>query len=878
MTSPITPNPGIHNVPQSTVTNSSALFSPAQIETFALQLFNAFALTVINAILSALGLSQFEGPIDQAILALESALQGIPQDNILGLGNLAGTVSVIELALSTISAAIGNVVDTITNVLGITGANNLISTMESALTSGLSGLLPAVFDNLDGTGSIVSTLITDLADGTAFLESQLGNSPLATLVDSLDGTAMSVAQLVQNFTGGANPIISTAQDLVDTITNVMTGGNSAGNLIADAESALQAIPFVNVLGTLGPANIGSTLETAVDNLWQALTGGTATGNSLGQLANAAASTSSTASNAQMVAQSAALTQAQQATAKAAYVGIDTTVDATFQLAHTYSLASMPTITVSAGTSTVGYIVTPDNVSKLSVPFIAETVGTVTGVYVNIYTVNTSTNLCTNVVAGPNIVSEIGTSIGLVYYNLTSALPVTVGSVFAVEVVVTGSGSLTMMGMSPTWMVTNSLVNPGAVGGSRSGTGTLAAPAHDATGAGTFTGTSKITFSWSHTTGSSANGMIIAFSATQSVSSVKVSGATATLLGSKLISGSETGYLYELLGLSTGAHTVAITLSSAGNLIGNSDSYINVTSFGTVAFNSGSAGTASVSVASASGQTAVAAIFDFGTSNIAGFNQTSRWDNGYNGGPILQGVFGDAAGASTVSFSATATTAWAAIGVSIVGSPAVPSTFTPTASTSIPWLGLSAAGGVINPQFAPQTTEYGTAGTYTYHVPSWAAVAGNKFDIIVLGGGGGGNQSFFGAAELGGAGGSWSTVTLTYGADIPLTTTTFSVTVGASGGAGIENGANPTNGGNSSVTITGYGTITGSGGTAGGTRSQVGASPGNESFDSVQYFGGTPQSSAGGGGNAPGGGGAGATNFGSGGGGAPGAVWIMAYQP
>jgi hypothetical protein len=55
-----------------------------------------------------------------------------------------------------------------------------------------------------------------------------------------------------------------------------------------------------------------------------------------------------------------------------------------------------------------------------------------------------------------------------------------------------------------------------------------------------------------------------------------------------------------------------------------------------------------------------------------FNQTSRWSNHTN---YAGGVFGDAAGASTVSFTATAPVAdWVAIGVSMVGTS---STYTPT---------------------------------------------------------------------------------------------------------------------------------------------------------------------------------------------------------
>jgi hypothetical protein len=93
--------------------------------------------------------------------------------------------------------------------------------------------------------------------------------------------------------------------------------------------------------------------------------------------------------------------------------------------------------------------------------------------------------------------------------------------------------------------------------------------------------------------------------------------------------------------------------------------------------------------------------------------------------------------------------------------------------------------------------FGTNGTYT--VPAWA-VSGTKFDIVGIGGGGGGNTgSYMGAP------GAWNGVTLTYGTDMPTSTTTFTVTPGHGGASQTPGPAAPqgANGTASTVAVTGY---------------------------------------------------------------------------
>lgn len=212
-----------------------------------------------------------------------------------------------------------------------------------------------------------------------------------------------------------------------------------------------------------------------------------------------------------------------------------------------------------------------------------------------------------------------------------------------------------------------------------------------------------------------------------------------------------------------------------------------------------------------------------------------------------------------------------------GLPTAPSTLTPTYFAPIPWFGL---GGFL---FAgPTTLSYNTAGTFTYTLPDWLKY-GDCIDALVLGGGGGGKSSSFGATGDGGDPGSWFVQTLIYGVDIPLGTTSLTVTVGGAGTGGSGSGNPGTPGGASSVAATGMVTLTAPGGAGGGAGGHstggvaIGRGPGNQTLNTVTYTGGADQNTASAPGNAPGGGGGGGAPFSDGAAGAVGEVWLAAYQ-
>jgi len=183
---------------------------------------------------------------------------------------------------------------------------------------------------------------------------------------------------------------------------------------------------------------------------------------------------------------------------------------------------------------------------------------------------------------------------------------------------------------------------------------------------------------------------------------------------------------------------------------------------------------------------------------------------------------------------------------------------------------------------PALTTYSTAGTFSYHPPTWAT----QVDVITLGGGGGAWFYSPYSYEYSGAPGAWSAATFS----TSLITGPLVVTVGTGGSAGTG-AAGASSGSPSSVQVPGAGsgggtyTVSGAGGAGGtvtgktytGVPGAVGGSPGNETFDGHTYTGGASSTGPG---NAPGGGG-GITTINLSSfvpyNGAQGAVFILAYR-
>lgn len=135
------------------------------------------------------------------------------------------------------------------------------------------------------------------------------------------------------------------------------------------------------------------------------------------------------------------------------------------------------------------------------------------------------------------------------------------------------------------------------------------------------------------------------------------------------------YIYGYLGALTGAETIGFTFDGSGSsevaCSVNSLSYLNASSFGTVAENKGTTTSASLAVPSTTAPQRIAQIFGIepaSTSSFSGYNQTSRWNQAGVSGTAKATIIGDAAGnGATVNFTATspASGAWGGAAVPIL---------------------------------------------------------------------------------------------------------------------------------------------------------------------------------------------------------------------
>jgi hypothetical protein len=309
--------------------------------------------------------------------------------------------------------------------------------------------------------------------------------------------------------------------------------------------------------------------------------------------------------------------------------------------------------------------------------------------------------------------------------------------------------------------------------------------------------------------------------------------------------------------------VSISLSGVGTqyaVYANTFSYLNVNSLtAATAYTATNWATVpgSTPLGSQAGQMAMAAVGYVNTTArtgqaavaVSGTSRANVSQTGSSGTTFLGAAVQDTpistGGGSLTSSSANTNSTAAQASVTLypcMGS-APSSVNSPNLTPNVPWVALSGQAPplVIN----PVVTEYAKAGTYVYTIPSWMA-AGYYIDIVCLGAGGGGGMYTdsepapgYYQYGYGGRAGSYANITLVYGVDIPVTTNTISVTVGAGGAGGSGAVGTPAAGGASSVTITGYGggPISGAGGGAGGyTGNQYNGAPGGYAAWSQTYTG------------------------------------------
>ncbi|MDP7729486.1 hypothetical protein [Mycobacterium sp. TY813] len=876
-------------------------------------------LTTLETFLSATGQATWAalGPIINQLIDL---LTTVPAELISG--TLTGAVKIGGRAIDVLVQHL--------NAAGQYDAAYLLGELGDAVTVGGQGIASVVTDVFNRIQAVLDAIANALGHiGTGHLPGDV-QGYLTTLAGSWNSAVSDVAALLTN-SGQATAtalgsLISQLLTMLNQISDIFHGSlvtpvNSTVSQVQDWFNAnvayLANIPNTAVQGLTGfGTNMGNTVQSLADGVWQGLRAflGIPSGVAPPQVSTAAQRVRTDLNNASDIATAAAKFQSNQSISKQSYLSIDPSADPVFPLANITG-ASPSSVTVTPTKSVMGIIGLPDNGLKKSVVWLGGSLTGITGVYVNIYKVNTTTGVFTRTHASSNIIGSLTSPVsgyGWQFYNLpsTAFFPTLQGEWYVAEIQITGTANYSIVGVSSSWMPTHTSVYPKALGASRD----AAPPTLDAVGAGATGGASPQ--SYSHVIGASATAIIIGVSAGGSVvPTVTVGGVAATQLAGASF-GTNTGvYLFGLLNPPTGTKT--ITVSGSGLIIAaNSVSYSGVSSFGTGVTATGSGSPASQTISSTANQVVVQAMSFMNTANpqqFSGYNRNLRYNKATAAGTnyaLLIGDFVGASGAMTGSATSPVVGAFASVMVPLIGFvPSPPSSIAvPVYDSAVPWISL--AGGAGRAQHVPETVEFETAGTFTYNVPSWV-IDGDYIDVVPIGAGAGGSYCGLlnSAADppapgyLGGGPGQWNPIRLRYGDsyDIPTGTTTFTVNVGSGGAGGPYPGethvpaVHGSNGGNTTVVITGHPTITANGGTADGSTSTVsttrGGSPGNVTHQGVTYFGGAEAISPGEAGHGPGGGGARGDSIHrpaimqyptlnrdvSGGVGAPGACYITAVQ-
>lgn len=326
---------------------------------------------------------------------------GISGANLGPLGQLLAPI--INLFSGLNLADFGNAIEFITNAIDpfIVGLTSLINWVDSVL---------AIFGFHGGSvvNSPLSATATPFENISRFLADINFFSPSFNLVDA----AEAFITLILSPTG----ILATLEDIAAAIQSAFTD-------------------FVNgLVALLGPIPIvGDVIKT---------------------LAGFLAAIHLTAGAAQATADATQTTQSQQTIAKPGYLALDATADAVFPIAN-ISGATPSLISVTSAASVIGFIDTPDNGKKSSIIWLGQDTTGLTHFYVNLYRLNTVTGLATLIEASPDILSSVSNALAWNYYDPTPVDSV-VGHVYAVEVVVTGSGTYKIAGLTDDWKPANTL--------------------------------------------------------------------------------------------------------------------------------------------------------------------------------------------------------------------------------------------------------------------------------------------------------------------------------------------------------------------------------------------------------------------------------------
>jgi len=429
--------------------------------------------------------SMVSNAVSSAVSTLTSLVQGVI-DTLTGAASGTGTLADLQTWLANLLSMFG------VNLTDLTsGTFDPLTTIENFITNilapnGLSTMLDNLLSSLGISSSGISaTVLTDLSSIANEIGSLLGisNIPdLQTLVDTLTGGSGSAISAVASIPAAIGGVIDTLMQ--------GWGATGSGYTLADLLNAAMSIPSQAVAGVLGGTNIGTAIEGVIDSAVQALSNdATSAGNGLSVFTNLLNDLSNMlgfnstgaapAGSLTAIAQTNSEFINQQSVTQPLSANVDPTTDAVFPLSNLASLgtpASLPLVALTAANSVVGFISTVYGGVKESIDWIGYpqggSIAGMTGLYLNIWSINTTTGVPTLVWQTPaSILNQVSidtkpdwNALNLPTANFISSVQ---GAIYAVEMVLTGSGQYNVVGMANAIPAKTGVI-PAMIGAQRGG--------------------------------------------------------------------------------------------------------------------------------------------------------------------------------------------------------------------------------------------------------------------------------------------------------------------------------------------------------------------------------------------------------------------------
>lgn len=264
-------------------------------------------------------------------------------------------------------------------------------------------------------------------------------------------------------------LLDGAQETIDAIFEGITGFGRIGNLLSDVIDALQNIPFLNVIGVGGPADIGSSVQATWDQWISGLVGTIGSGAGLADLYNIGQDISSKAALGGLSWDVLGIRSN-----KSLKSGFLPTSQSSVNLDTIALRSSAPLLAVTQSTALMSFHVIEESGLKGCVSWQGQGVTNVTHCFVNIWRMNTATGVCDELVhASLNIVGNLSSSMQQNVYDFTAdAFQAEPGEVYGIEIAIRGAGTHSVAG-DTTWLP-DQQVYPRRFGARRN-SGTSAAP-------------------------------------------------------------------------------------------------------------------------------------------------------------------------------------------------------------------------------------------------------------------------------------------------------------------------------------------------------------------------------------------------------------------